>query len=446
MGNGCGIVGDDQHGALQRLRAKPRSPARWRDAVREVARSPSTATVDELGRMMHRRLLDHQDLTASWWPLLRLLERRRDALLLWSLARAGAGPTDSVAHLVLSVGPSFGVRRNDGQSPLPEPPVSNPRARDVTSQLIDRFHVSDEWRRFDRDPALDGEIAICIDEAFVLPAAVFVSSVAPCLPARWGLLCVFRGEAPPWFIELCRDVSGGKFAFHHAADAEGGSMLPHVSYAALDRLSVIELTRAPRVIYFDVDLVVLHPIDELLSGDRGNAPLRARLVDPFQHDARAELLHEPSRRRVIKDEIDREYRLIIDDLLADQPGSVFNAGVLDLRVTDETRRLMRLAYRLATRFGLHDQEALNIAFCGAAEWLNGSWNVFAHECLEDVNAVGDRTTHIIHWVGPLKGWHGAGLPGEAEWRDDAISLVGRLPLEVRSNLVRNCLGFSSRQL
>lgn len=199
-------------------------------------------------------------------------------------------------------------------------------------------------------------------------------------------------------------------------------LLQQITISTMDRLFLDEiLPDLDRVVYLDCDIIVNGDIAELAGYGPGAAGIAARPTP----NPNVRTLVEMSERRAMKlDEGEaralREYAARALDLR--QKG--FNAGVLVLSL-DRLREngMLERARGLAERFGLHDQDALNLAATGGYAALPDRWNAMPHLDFDPEPA-------IVHWVGARKPWmkpavrhqhfwhRYADLPdiGKAHWR------------------------------
>ena len=168
---------------------------------------------------------------------------------------------------------------------------------------------------------------------------------------------------------------------------------PHLTFSAIDRLMIPEIIPANRVLYLDVDTVVLGNVSELYRAEAGEKGIVAR---PSIHPA---------------------YRTVAGTLRTWGYGyrvppewPSFNSGVLVMDC-DRLRSLDFTAgcIELIRRHGLNDQAALGCWCQGKFERAQPRWNVYVSQGADQV-----RDWKILHWVGPKKPWH-PGTPLRACW-------------------------------
>lgn len=173
-------------------------------------------------------------------------------------------------------------------------------------------------------------------------------------------------------------------------------MLKHISVSTMDRLILSDLLPdLQKIIYLDIDMLVLGDVADLWNFDLQGAPFAARksLARGYsklhRHVFRAAVRLEPAKAWDL-----RRRALLSHDLSCE----TFNAGllVLDLdRLRIDRFCCNYLGY--VREFGLNDQEVLNIYSGAAWTHLPEGWNSFVRQ--EDT-----ANSKLLHWVGPNKPW------------------------------------------
>jgi lipopolysaccharide biosynthesis glycosyltransferase len=195
-------------------------------------------------------------------------------------------------------------------------------------------------------------------------------------------------------------------------------LLGHITPSTMDRLLLPELvTDVDRIVYLDIDALVLDDIATLADLDLEGHPLAARGTFDFPQTRLFASIRRRSQQLPahIATELRRRMHMRHPrDLYG------FNAGVL---VMDLGRmRLDRFCQTYLgwpTRYGLHDQELLIYAFGDDRAELPERWNMWpAHEPVLD--------PAVLHWLGPYKPWKPIRVPEQDRWRSVEEGLRSRL--------------------
>jgi lipopolysaccharide biosynthesis glycosyltransferase len=270
---------------------------------------------------------------------------------------------------------------------------------------------------------MDISLLSTIDRGYQVPFEILASSLLSAKRASTAIEWhVFTDDVTcdwqPWLARL-RGRHGGDHATFilHQMDALAGEDLPlrgrakPIMYARLlapDRLAAL----ASKVLYLDVDMIVLRPIEDLWSEDLGPHVCACcqDLAIPTVSSGMAIRDHQK--------------------LGLDPDSPYFNAGVMLIdtrRWKEQAIGQKALAY-LASHFeavSLFDQEALNVAL--AMDWrrLSYRWNLIAsvagRSFLDTTLLRRDDydesllAPHIVHYAGTLKPWLNPFLRGR--WFD-----------------------------
>ncbi len=184
----------------------------------------------------------------------------------------------------------------------------------------------------------------------------------------------------------------------------------HITRATMDRLMLPELLRSvDRVIYLDIDTLVLADLNDLYQRDVGPTGLLAR---PSEHPGFTTVGRALQSWR--HDNLDRILPLVDPDW----PG--FNAGVMlmDLARLRE-RGFVEQTTRWVRDFGVNDQIACAIYAQGQFARLEPAWNVF-------VGKDHQHTTpwSILHWAGVKKPWS-PDVALHEQWRQYGLGPVAQ---------------------
>ncbi|MBI1371010.1 MAG: glycosyltransferase [Planctomycetes bacterium] len=195
----------------------------------------------------------------------------------------------------------------------------------------------------------------------------------------------------------------------------------HITRATMDRLLLPDLLPSlDRVIYLDLDTLVLDDLNDLYPRDTGPEGLLAR---PSEHPGFSTVGRALQSWR--HDNFDRILPLIDPDW----PG--FNAGVMlmDLACLRE-RAFVEQTTRWVRDFGVNDQIACALYAQGKFARLEPEWNVFigmGHERIED--------WRILHWAGQKKPWS-SDARFHDQWKQYERGLVST-PAMMRTPILRH---------
>jgi lipopolysaccharide biosynthesis glycosyltransferase len=240
-------------------------------------------------------------------------------------------------------------------------------------------------------------LVVACDEAYAMPLATLLLSIAEGHRAHWPLsvVVVHDGYSANVKHQVLQSVPAGSLLVQwleiDLAAFRSFALLPHVSAMTYARLLLPQLLPpdCQRVLYLDTDMLVLGDLTPLMRTDLQGQPVAA--IEDFH--ARAD--------RVAG-------RLQPDSLLATVK-HYFNAGVLllDLQACREHAHFMRaidfLHAHPQTPYG--DQDALNAALDG--QWLavDRRWNFQNHHVNRlDRMPVAERPA-VAHFITSSKPWN-----------------------------------------
>ena len=165
----------------------------------------------------------------------------------------------------------------------------------------------------------------------------------------------------------------------------------HINMSACYRLFAPYIKSLNKVVYIDIDTIVLGDIKELWDVD---VEYIGGVLDPmWEHNANKNNL--------------KDYYI--------------NSGVLVMNL-DNLRKLPYMKMIMDTQTGkynlsLLDQDIINIAFHDKIQLLPYEWNVYSKEytgCTEDMKEA-RKSPKLIHWCGRGKPWNTKGLWKNEEW-------------------------------
>ena len=186
-----------------------------------------------------------------------------------------------------------------------------------------------------------------------------------------------------------------------------------ITISTMDRLLLPDLLgEVDRVVYVDVDTLLLDDICQLARTDLGGRPVAAR---------HAKVTESREWRRVGR-HLPIDVATDLRRTMGRQHGfghPALNAGVLVMDL-DRMRRdgFTAASFALVEHYGLNDQDTM-LAYVGPERCvLDPAWN--ALPILEDVT-----DPRIIHWASLGKPWEPELTYGQARWREHATRLLGR---------------------
>ena len=196
-------------------------------------------------------------------------------------------------------------------------------------------------------------------------------------------------------------------------------MIKHITIATMDRLLLPELLPdVSRIIHHDLDAVTLGDLAELYETDLEGHAIAARTSPQpeFRSGFRTiiaageRLKNAPDLAREL---IKRTHARHVYDF------DGFNAGVLVLDLERMRKdQFCRQFLPYAERFGMHDQEILNVYAGADRKPLDSSWNALPRvELLSEPK--------IVHWAGYQKPWDKEYLQGKNYWVEAERKLAER---------------------
>jgi lipopolysaccharide biosynthesis glycosyltransferase len=195
-------------------------------------------------------------------------------------------------------------------------------------------------------------------------------------------------------------------------------LLGHITPSTMDRLLLPQVvTDVARIVYLDIDALVLDDVAMLADLDLEGHPVAARGTFDFPQTRLFASIRRRSQQ--LPPEVATELRRRMHMRHAHDTYG-FNAGVLVMDL-DRMRheRFCETYLGWPTRYGLHDQELLIYAFGDDRAELPQRWNMWpAHEPVLD--------PAVLHWLGPYKPWKPIRVPEQDRWRSVEEGLRSRL--------------------
>lgn len=259
------------------------------------------------------------------------------------------------------------------------------------------------------------EVAVSTDRNLLpyVPALIASAILNSSMSIRFTVLCrELVAEDFAWITsEVARKANQAPSIEYIQCDhidyGDIKGMLSHITISTMDRLLLPALLPSVnRLIYLDIDMIVLGDLKELHDLDlKGKAVgARASLTKGYgqfhKHILRA------AKRLPYEKAWDLRRRALSSH---DMSHAAFNAGLLVLDL--ERMRSDEFCEEIipyATEYGLNDQEALNIYAASNWESVPTGWNVFPRqEMISDPK--------LIHWAGTIKPWETGVVSHRAEW-------------------------------
>ena len=272
------------------------------------------------------------------------------------------------------------------------------------------------------DPETVTDVMLCFDQNLVQPAAVLLESIVANAAGPLRVTVLGRGlgdDYPTWLAAGFPTLPMTIMSCDHIAYAPGGSprrVTKRITVSTMDRLlAPLLLDTVDRIVYLDVDTLVLGDVGELARTDLEGYPIAAR------DTAVSEASEWRRAGRTLEEELATELRRGLGRLHG-YGSAALNAGVLvmdldRLRRDDFTAR----SFAWIEHFGLNDQDTM-LSYTGPARSvLDRRWN--ALPVLEDV-----REPQLIHWASLGKPWEPHLTFAQDRWLHHADQLHRRAGL------------------
>jgi lipopolysaccharide biosynthesis glycosyltransferase len=244
------------------------------------------------------------------------------------------------------------------------------------------------------------EVALAVDaNLFAQLPVVLESAISNCsAPVRIHLLA--RGIAPDELLHLKREFGGlAELVVHDFTPVRYGGalrMLPHTTVSTMDRLLLPELLRdIDKIIYLDIDLVVLGDLADLWAVDLAGRRLASKSSSSPGARYVLQMVNHAIAGLPAQQAFDVRRRLFAEGPLCCR---AFNAGVLVLnlaRMREESFALRHIP--MIESWAMNDQDVLNIYARDQRIELDPRWNAIPRQDLTD-------GAWIVHFAGPVKPW------------------------------------------
>lgn len=188
-------------------------------------------------------------------------------------------------------------------------------------------------------------------------------------------------------------------------------MLVHITVSTMDRLMLPYLVPASvgKILYHDIDALTVADIGELYDTELGDAPLAARDAPNWKVRLGMRTAWAATGKMTTDPEVANDYLLRVAQT-AEFGFTSFNAGImlLNLRVMRDDR-FGEEFLPWATRYGLNDQQLLNVYANSRRVPFASSWNALPAQ--EEV-----ASPSLIHWAGHAKPWMADYIVGKEHWQ------------------------------
>jgi lipopolysaccharide biosynthesis glycosyltransferase len=305
----------------------------------------------------------------------------------------------------------------EAKARLVQPVVDAPTTIDVAAAAASSLAAS---RRFGPHDAVDSatvsDVVLAYDQNLTEPAAVLIESMLANASGPIRLWILGRGLSDAYHAWLATAFPSLPITFVpcdrivYGPAGRPRRITGRITISTMDRLLLPAiLPDVQRVVYLDVDTIVLGDVCELAGTDLGGRPLAAR--DSFVSETRE---WRQVATRLPEDEATGLRRRMAAAHGYGHPA--LNAGVLVLDLDRLRRDDFAATYlALVERYGLNDQDTM-LAYAGPDRAvLPPAWNALPG--LEDV-----PDPKLIHWASLGKPWEPALTFAQDRWRVYAAQL------------------------
>ena len=260
-------------------------------------------------------------------------------------------------------------------------------------------------------------VALAFDDRLLGRAKALVRSLRAATTAPLRLAILSRNITSGQLVDVAaaaEPIDVRIFDMAGRFDGVDVSLARGTTVSTMDRLYLDQLLPdIDRLVYLDLDTICLGDIAELAAFEPSRLGVAARPI-PMAASATIGQQVELAARGMSAAKAGEFRRWVAAN--ADFRAPAFNAGVLVLSLARlrDTGTMAR-AIDLVERFGLNDQEALNLACAGDYAVLPASWNAMPYADWIDA-------PRLLHWAGDVKPWSsGRAVRAAAAWRkfDDA---------------------------
>lgn len=243
------------------------------------------------------------------------------------------------------------------------------------------------------------EVAFALDQNLADELPVVIESAVMNSSRPLSLNILSRGLSPEYFDQLARafpDVGIRIFPCDHVDYGHKLRILAHTTVSTMDRLLLPDLLQTvKRIIYLDIDILVLGDLAKLWDTDLAGMPLAGKSSTFPGWKYGYNMVYRASVNLPAEDAWQLRRRMHDHGNLG---FPAFNAGVL-LMDLERMRRdqFCRHHIPLIENFGMNDQDALNVYARQNRKALGTEWNTVPSQ-----DQIVDPL--IVHWAGPVKPW------------------------------------------
>lgn len=235
----------------------------------------------------------------------------------------------------------------------------------------------------------DLHIALAIDDDFVKPASIAISSVIFNNPDKKLCFHIFTTEINESNLGKIKEINIGTsaikihiFSDDFFSNYQTKDSLPKSMYYRL-MIPYILNSNISKVLYMDADIVCTSPIDELIRLDLGSYKIAA-CVDGY---------------------VAENEKYYLENIGVINPSNYFNSGVMLINVEqwNEFNVLDKFnALILKRNYTYPDQDVLNIILQNEVLFLDGKFNTFSTHNGKYKNDLKYDYIVFLHFAGPLK--------------------------------------------
>lgn len=268
------------------------------------------------------------------------------------------------------------------------------------------------------------EIAFGIDRNFVMPMIVTINSIVANRQSDYVInFHVLHSDLLEIDKQIVKNfvskISNINVIYHNVKELMQrdnitiSSTYKRLTLSVYTRLYIPQLfSEFNKILYLDVDLVVLEDIALLYDTDINNYAVATVTPDGHRYiyEHNQPLVPSSSMQETLKAngvKLNRDNTISIQDyfvkyLKLQKPSEYFNAGVMLInpKFINDNGFTKKLSELINKEYMFNDQDILNIAFENSNLQLDKSWNVFS----ELKKNESDSKTYIIHYNGPNKPW------------------------------------------
>lgn len=301
------------------------------------------------------------------------------------------------------------------------------------------FNVSEVVESLRRDSWIDigpvasarttVQVAFAVDQNLWDDLYVVIESLLSHTPSQINFHVMTRGVSRTQWAELRKAFAEAGFAFYRFDNVNYGDqlkMLSHTTVSTMDRLLLPDLLEhLDRVIYLDVDILVLGNVMELWRTELGNKKLAGKSSNFDSWKYGYNLVYRAAGALPSEKATELRRRMHAGGSLS---FNAFNAGVLVMNLKQMRQDdFANQHIPLIEHFCMNDQDALNMYARGDKVELGVEWNtVPSQDHVEGAK--------IVHFAGQVKPWDSRYTLVKPDYLRFKSQLKGRLGHQQRSKV------------